>query len=168
MNRIEIKDALDRYREVSCTLWNSNFLPANGCRIDLFDQIEKLLYRSLVEFRVNSESCERFERSKIILASTGMIDDIEIKIGRKSEGNIYSWEEKALISPPEATEFIFMDFFDWDQLKKRKKDLVKVRIGGAIQRENIVGRVALLRWCDVSAAWCDMVTGKTGSATGLE
>lgn len=152
MNCCDVKDALDRYRLVSCELWNSNFLPANSAKVDLFDQIENLLYQALVESCINLDNCERCERTAITLKSGDQGNNTLLLINRKSDDNVNYWDESVSILASEAPRFIFIEFFDWDQLTIRKKELVKVRIIAAGRNNSLIGRLALLKWSDIISA----------------
>jgi hypothetical protein len=134
--------SLERYRCVSRDLWNKAFLPSSSARIDLFSQIDALLYKSIVEWTIDPEDCEKALGLPLWFS---LRSGAEILTGEPRSG-VIQWEKH-----PEGSRnavLQFEAFFDWDEHSERSREMVRASVRLS-ENKALIGKLVLCCWNDV-------------------
>lgn len=148
----DVTELMDHYRIISRSIWNAGFWPVSGLRNwdsrDQFDQIKKLLFKSLVDARAAEEDdfCDLGNVPehlyRVIPAGSAPVP-IMIHQPREGDRNRYWDDPISQISGSEA-ELHFIDYFDWNEMDYIDFQYYRVRIAAFPTQPHLVGREALL------------------------
>lgn len=147
----DITDIMDHYRVVARSVWNFGFSVIDELRNwdsrDHFDQIEKLVFKALVDARLaNEHACDLAtvpeHEYHIVPQGVGPVP-ILIQCPREGDRNRY-WDDPVKEVKASDAEFHFLDFFDWDQLGYADFQYYRVRIVAFPSKPHLVGREALI------------------------
>jgi hypothetical protein len=145
-----IKPEMAAYREAMRHLWNSTFSKLDdslrfGTCLDLFEQIDDLVFRALVcePLGIELEARASFDpivSLKVIPAST---TDVPIMINRMVPASGY-WDYPIKTITASDVDLVFIGFFDWDAYESKDMRYYRVRIVNSISEPDLVGRDALI------------------------
>ena len=147
MSFLDVKNYLDKYRIASREVWNTCFLPSTSTRLDLFSQLDDILYKSIVAWEIDSVRCEQSTCSLILLTASCAG---EILIGENRAG-VMCWEPEDGTGVIASSVFVFNGFFDWNE--RGIRDMVFARVTMRYcSNPSLIGRTILVKWSDIDTA----------------
>lgn len=145
-----INKKIHAYREATRHLWNATFSSLEeserfGTGLDLFQQIDSLLFSALVSNPLELKhaarsSLEPFAELKVVPRS---LSDIPILINRSTPATGY-WDDPLKNIHSGAAKFALIGFFDWDEYSVKDCQYYRVRITHCDSNSTLVGRDALI------------------------
>ncbi len=147
-----ITDLMDHYRDVARMIWNLGFRAVPELQDwdsrDRFEEIKKLLFRSLVFARLDEGECgheisPETERVLHVVPSGAEITPIMIHNPREGDRNRY-WDDPVKQIRSADAELHFLDYFDWDDMASADFQYYRVRVGSFPAQPHLVGREALI------------------------
>jgi hypothetical protein len=166
-----ITDLMDHYRDVARLIWNFGFRAVpelqNWDSRDRFEEIKKLLFRSLVVERLDGwepghEISAETEQALHVVPSSADSTPIMIHHPRERDRNRY-WDDPVNRIRATDAELHFLDYFDWDDMASADFQYYRVRIGSFPAQPHLAGREALLEHKDATVFFAGWQKGDGGA-----
>ncbi|MDR2637562.1 MAG: hypothetical protein LBB55_04420 [Zoogloeaceae bacterium] len=146
-----ITTEISAYREAVRHLWNSTFATLDetlrfGTCLELFEQIDALIFRALVceplgiEFKTRASFDPIINLKVIPISPAG----IPILVNRSMPASGYWDDSVKTISAADMVELAFIGLFDWDGYNVKDCTYYRVRIIDCKSRPSLIGRDALV------------------------
>lgn len=142
---------MSAYREAVRHLWNSTFATLDeslrfGTCLELFEQIDALMFRALVceplgiEFKARASFDPIINLKVIPISPTGM----PVLVNRSMPASGYWDDPVKAVSASDAVKLAFIGLFDWDGYNVKDCAYYRVRIVDCKSQPNLIGRDALV------------------------
>jgi hypothetical protein len=147
----EITKLFDHYRVVARSIWNLGFWSESDLQNwdarDQFNQIKRLLFKSLVIARLGEGHC--CDLNSLPPDPPFRIvphpDRVPINIERPREGDSnHYWDDPVTNVKPQEVELRFLDYFHWNEMAYVDFQYYRVRIIAFESQPHLVGREALI------------------------
>jgi hypothetical protein len=116
----KIDAEMQKFREVSCHLWNSYLMPGRYVlRLDIensFEIIERELLRCFALYDIEN-AVEKYRKQPIDCLSVRIAKNftkVAMQVGERDENENVVWKEAGIFNEHNFPELRFFDFFDWD------------------------------------------------------
>ncbi len=148
----DVTSILNRYRECSRHLWNTYFadhvfsLPASDDVLDRFEEVDKLLFSSLVLAKVDRLASESDFGKKPLrfLRVVPVTEEVPILINRPSNDRNKYWDDPVNRVGASEAELLLIGYFDWNRYGYADLAYYLVRIASFSKHPHLNGRDALL------------------------
>ena len=148
-----IKMEIAAYKEAVRHLWNTRFSVLNeslrfGVCLELFENIDDLLFRSLVcePLGIKFQPKASFDPIMNLKVVSVSCNELPIMINRSTLASGY-WDYPVKAIKTSGVEFILIGFFDWDPYGEKDLRYYRVRIVGCSFDPDLNGRDALIETC---------------------
>jgi hypothetical protein len=145
-----IKLEMAAYREAVRHLWNSAFSTLDeslrfGTCLDLFEQVDELVFRALVcePLGIELEARASFDPVISLKVIPNSSTEIPIMINRLIPASGY-WDHPVRSVNASDVDLAFIAFFDWDAYNKKDMRYYRVRIVDCKSQMDLIGRDALI------------------------
>lgn len=146
-----IKTEIFAYREAIRHLWNSTFSILDeslrfGVCLDLFEEIDALIFRALVCEPLGIEFKEKATNDPIInlkVIPINLLTEVHVLINRSIPASGY-WDYPIKVLNVSDVDLALIGFFDWDEYSQKDCHYYRVRIIDCKSQPNLIGRDALI------------------------
>lgn len=146
-----IKTEMAAYREAIRHLWNSTFSTLEeslrfGICLELFEEIDDLIFRSLVCEPLGIEFVEKASFDPIInlkVTPISLLTEVHVMINRSIPASGY-WDDPIKVINASDVDLALIGFFDWDGYNVKDCAYYRVRIIDCKSHPNLIGRDALI------------------------
>ena len=146
----DVSDIFDHYREAARAIWNTGFWPLPELRdwdsIDRFDQIQRILFDSLILVRIDKDwPIESIFRTPIPFLRVVPRHHVPIMIQNpRSDRQTGYWDHPVNQIDPDDAELHFIAYFDWDQMDYVDLRYYRAEIAKFEAHSELVGREVLI------------------------
>lgn len=145
-----INSEINAYREATRHLWNSTFSSLEeslrfGASLDLFQEIDDLLFRALVcePLKIKYNAWASFDPIAGLKVVPRGSSDVPIMINRSIPAAGY-WDDPVKTIQATDVHLALIGFFDWDEYTVKDCCYYRVRIIQCNSNVHLVGRDALI------------------------
>lgn len=149
--QVDVTAIFDHYRVSARSIWNTAFWPDPQLRewdfIDAFDDIQRILFDSLVLSKIDMEfSAEHLFRKAIpFIHVSPAAGQCPIMIQNPRGPNMRGyWDDPVNQISANSVEIHFIDFFDWNRMAVRDFHYYRVSIVRFDEYPHLLGREALI------------------------
>ncbi len=147
----DITAIFDHYRVSARSIWNTAFWPDPAMRewdfIDAFDEIQRILFNSLVLSKIDMEFAaeDLFRKPIPSIRLSPAAGQCPIMIQNPRGANMKGyWDDPVNQISANNSEMHFVDFFDWNRMAVRDFHYYQVSIARFDEHPHLVGREALI------------------------
>ena len=142
-------ERFNRYRDLSRMVWNVGFYSDlsrdDYVAIAAYKDVLQRLFEVMVAMPLSQEGQD--PRFRVIINR----QEIEFLVARSlPEEHDGRWQAVSYALVPDSYEFLFMDYFDWDQLAPKDCRYIRALIVRLDSHPDLVGRQALIEATECS------------------